>query len=1473
MTRARATALALVNWKGVFYERYLLDRHVTVLEGANGAGKTTVMIAAYVALLPDMSRLRFTNLGESGATGGDRGIWGRLGEPGRPSYTALEIEHGGERVVAGVRLERKAEPTVELTPFLISGVDLRGQLRDVLLVSRGEDDEVPDLSDLRRSVSARGGELTVFASAKEYFAALFERGITPLRLATDEDRNKLNEMLRTSMTGGISRALTTELRGFLLKEETGLADTLARMRKNLDACHRTRTEVVESQGLERELAGVLDAGRAMFLAALGAAREAAREVGAAVEAARAARDVAEGAAREIEVAASEVAARQSALVGRLAAKRLLRDEARAKRAKLAHAQRLKERLEEREPAAAAAEARADEGLAARERAAHERASARARRDEARAAYDRAARGVGDLQAGLDELHRTLHARRLAARRLAEVRALLEDPSFDEPSIDTALPRARAQLAQLDAARAQASRAAVATEGRRARYGRAIEALALLDPGSQGSDAHERAERAEARLLELEALSKRAEELPSELDEHSQLALRQAEVRTRAAEVGLDPSVVGPPTSAAKRVAEALALAESEARRAEAELGEAERGVEADRVAALSARATAQELEATALDWIACQERARELERALGQRVSTREAAIDARVRLAEQVEQQRARAGDLRAKHEERLREAGELDASGGAFHPELLRLRDRLDAELLAGRFEDVDPAEAGRLEAELGPLAQALIVNDPAAAARALAGQPRELEEVWLVSPEAALPTRSHEPAPTGDDLIVELPHATRLVRLPARPSLGRLARARRAKELRTLADELAREADAALASLYELEGLTRTADELLARADLLHAEDPRLAAARARSGALELDERRAAHAERAARARDSLSRARAKGATLRDVLGEAYLLDPPDHAQLADQARRALSAARAAREELRRCDEPRRVLRELREELRHRPATDEEAASSAAAQAALDAERDRVFSLIEALEDLAEHRGALVGADDERALEERAALAPRLHAQLDGARSALAEAEAAVARAEAAWEESTAAWQRESATAHSARALVVDLKRELASLGLDELDLDAPDDGARAAADLERAVTSLEAEERELVTTLAQLGERASHAQRALLGAQARLQEEERAAEPLRVACRQVEAEAAERGLLKGGIEEHAGGGARARAADAHTRAQVLVERLRRARGGAECAEEIERTLTPAATPDRRREAVVPPLSYLSAWITARAWLAKRLPGQIADVDDPIEALARLRDHLSVLERRLSSQESDLRGASEDVARGIDVRLRKARSQVRRLNQTLTGVRFGSIAGIRVEMRRVERMEAVLRALRDGSAQELLFLSTLPIEEALDEIFRRYGGGRGGGQRLLDYREYAELAVEIQRGPDKDWELASPTRLSTGEAIGVGAALMMVILTEWERDSHLLRPRAASGSLRFLFLDEANRLSQDNLGVLFAMCQGLDLQLLIAAPEVARAEGNTTYRLVRRVGDDGAEEVVVSGRRVAS
>ena len=255
----------------------------------------------------------------------------------------------------------------------------------------------------------------------------------------------------------------------------------------------------------------------------------------------------------------------------------------------------------------------------------------------------------------------------------------------------------------------------------------------------------------------------------------------------------------------------------------------------------------------------------------------------------------------------------------------------------------------------------------------------------------------------------------------------------------------------------------------------------------------------------------------------------------------------------------------------------------------------------------------------------------------------------------------------------------------------------------------------------------------------------------------------------------------------------------------------------------------------------------------------------------MDDPQEALLRLRDQLSGLEERLARQEDDLRGASEDVARGIDVQIRKARGQVSRLNQNLGGVSFGSIEGIRVKVQPVEADGAgASGAARRALCRDCCFRKTCPLRKPWTRSFGRYGGGRTGGQRLLDYREYVHLQVEVRRTAGSDWEIANPTRLSTGEAIGVGAALMMVVLTEWERDTNLLRGKRAHGSLRFLFLDEANRLSHDNLGVLFDLCQALDLQLLIAAPEVARADGNTTYRLVRRVDADGREEVLVSGRR---
>ena len=156
------------------------------------------------------------------------------------------------------------------------------------------------------------------------------------------------------------------------------------------------------------------------------------------------------------------------------------------------------------------------------------------------------------------------------------------------------------------------------------------------------------------------------------------------------------------------------------------------------------------------------------------------------------------------------------------------------------------------------------------------------------------------------------------------------------------------------------------------------------------------------------------------------------------------------------------------------------------------------------------------------------------------------------------------------------------------------------------------------------------------------------------------------------------------------------------------ELLLDRLGSAHGGAEQVAMLK-TLLGEDTRSARGDA------YLKAWLLTREWLGSRVPTQVADVQDPLEALERLRDQLfRGLERRLARQESDLRGASEDIARSIEVQLRRAGSQVRRLNQSLGPIRFGSIQGIRVRAERRMRMAQVLRALREGDAQEPLFRS---------------------------------------------------------------------------------------------------------------------------------------------------------------
>ncbi|MCO6524391.1 MAG: hypothetical protein J6562_05130, partial [Candidatus Schmidhempelia sp.] len=73
--------------------------------------------------------------------------------------------------------------------------------------------------------------------------------------------------------------------------------------------------------------------------------------------------------------------------------------------------------------------------------------------------------------------------------------------------------------------------------------------------------------------------------------------------------------------------------------------------------------------------------------------------------------------------------------------------------------------------------------------------------------------------------------------------------------------------------------------------------------------------------------------------------------------------------------------------------------------------------------------------------------------------------------------------------------------------------------------------------------------------------------------------------------------------------------------------------------------------------------------------------------------------------------------------------------------------------------------------------------------------------------------------------------------------------------MVIQSWEEESKRLRSKDIL-PCRLLFLDEAARLDSKSISTLFELCERLDMQLIIAAPENISPEKGTTYKLVRKV-----------------
>jgi chromosome partition protein MukB len=214
---------------------------------------------------------------------------------------------------------------------------------------------------------------------------------------------------------------------------------------------------------------------------------------------------------------------------------------------------------------------------------------------------------------------------------------------------------------------------------------------------------------------------------------------------------------------------------------------------------------------------------------------------------------------------------------------------------------------------------------------------------------------------------------------------------------------------------------------------------------------------------------------------------------------------------------------------------------------------------------------------------------------------------------------------------------------------------------------------------------------------------------------------------------------------------------------------------------------------------------------------------------------------------------------------VSNAIRTRLRTAGRLVQKLNRELETVRFGSIQGVHIVREEPPQMVEMLKSLEDDRNRNL-FDTEVPLDDILARMYERVGGGQIKGAELLDYRNYVTLHLEVRR-LDGTWD--STANLSTGEAIGVGASILVMILRTWNEEPRRISGAAAGFSMQQILLDEANRLDAEALDRLTEFCQRMDVQALVAAPGLAQPRSSTVYSLDRGM-QDGREFVTVEGRR---
>lgn len=1444
-------SLTLVNWNGFFVRTFELDDLVTTLSGGNGAGKSTTMAAFVTALIPDLSLLHFRNTTEAGATLGsrDKGLYGKLRSG--VCYAILDIQNSkNQRIFCGVRLQQVVgrDKKVDIKPFILQNVPEQITPAEIV-TERINDRQVRILSvfELRDSYDSQSRiQCTLFNAITDYHSVMFDLGILPKRLRSASDRSKYYRLIEASLYGGISSTIARSLRDYLLPENTGVRKAFQDMESALRE-NRVTLEAIRVTKNDRNLFKHLITAATDYVAADYMRHLNERRLH--IESALSVRKEYFQQKNDILVQQqNQVEFTQSLEKIRVSRKQLEWDH------QVASDQlNVVQTLVRQQAKIDSYQTDIEELQTTVELETDKLAELEAQYQNKLQEIEESENEVDEIKSQLANYQQALNSQQTRALQydqamaaLQKARSVCKLPTLsvaDSPSIQKKLSAKEHDLTEQ---LCELEQSVNLLEASAAHFDTAFALVKQIYPEVNKESAFMVAQsllkeyrQAVHHTESLANVTARYEELKRQLENKNQAA---SYLQSLNQQLGRD--VQYETLAELKEICsfelEALSLREEECREQKMALKQEIIPIENEITT----------LKITAPKWLKAREALFHLQELASVSLTSSNDVLEYTKKQLLRERELSAQKALLDTKKQSLEKQITQLSQPNGALDCRLIELAERVNGVLLSEIYDDIAFEDAPYFSALYGPARQAIVVHDVSAIKNQLDDPGACPEDVYFLEGDPnSFDDSVFEYEEKKNALLVKSgDRQWRYSTLSTVPVFGRAAREIRLDKLINERDDINQQYIECTFNLQKLERHQQYFSQFIGT-HLSIAFEPnpedKIAACKLRRVEIE---KQLGHLETdltgyKRKIQDSKRR-------LNEILYIESHLSLVSNPRLEDeyiQMEQLKQKGMECTEYLKRKGKTIAALEPMVSLLRNVPDNHEQLLAT---YDALRQSQRLIKNQIFALEEVIARRIHFSYADAATMVGEKADLEQSLLHRLARVEQIRSEKRGQFREYQNQYQQATQRLAAVKSAYDTKQEVLQDLiaERDQLELGVNEKSLhNAQMVRDKIAQKMEINRNKCTDFEKKLLlcdNEIETLFRKTKHTERDYRQLRQQIVHGKMA---WRLLCVLVKENQIERQLHRREFAYLSANELRSlsdKALGALRQAVANNEHLRDALRDSEDGRYLE--------------------GKIRFYLAVYAHLRERIRQDILRTDDPIDAIEQMEIELARLTEELTAREQKLAISTKSVANIIRKTIQREQNRISILNQGLQSVIFGQVSGVRLEATLRESHAILLSILAEQHEQhqDLFSNSQITFSEALARLYQRLNPQMDLGQRsaqiigeeLLDYRNYLALDIEVNRGTE-GWLHAESGALSTGEAIGTGMSILLMVMQSWEEESKRLRSKDIL-PCRLLFLDEAARLDSKSISTLFELCERLQMQLMIAAPENISPEKGTTYKLVRKV-----------------